>query len=255
MFVYFYKKLILLLIKKYIQIVLLLLFEIVVSQNDSIIKGKIVVANNYNDGVTIVNISNKTNTISGNGGYFVIKAKVNDTLLFSSLQFDVIKLKMTATDFGQNLLFIKMTPRSKLIEKVIITNQTVITAESLGLVPKGQKRYTVAERRMKSGGGGIGIGGLINLFTGYGKELKRNLEIEKKEILIEKIRNQFEKAYFVKTLQIPENYIDGFLYYIGEDKKSYEILNSTDKYMKMFKLAGLAVEYLKTVQPETPKSK
>ena len=255
LFVYFYKKLILIIIKNHLQILFLLLCQLVVSQNDSIIKGKIVVASNSNDGVTIVNISNKTNTISGNGGYFVIKAKVNDTLLFSSLQFDVIKLKMTPTDFGQNLLFIKMTPRSKLIEKVIITNQTVITAESLGLVPKGQKRYTVAERRMSSGGGGIGIGGLINLFTGYKKELKRNLEIEKKEMLIEKIRNQFEKAYFIKTLQIPENNIDGFLYYIGEDKKSHEILNGNDKNTKMFKLADLAVAYLKLMQPETPKSK
>jgi hypothetical protein len=180
----------------------------VVSQNDSIIKGKIIVDTNFNDGVTIVNISNKINTISGNGGYFTIKAKVNDTLLFSSLHFDVIKLKINQTDFGQNLLFVKMTPRSKLIEKILITNQTVITAESLGLVPKGQKRYTVAERRMKSGGGGIGIGGLINLITGYNKELKRNLEIEKKEMLIEKIRNQFEKDYFVTTLQITVNYID-----------------------------------------------
>jgi hypothetical protein len=74
-------------------------------------------------------------------------------------------------------------------------------------------------------------------------------------MLIEKIRNQFDKAYFITTLQIPENYISGFLYYIGEDKKSYEILNSADKYTKMFKLADLAVEYLKTIQPETPKAK
>lgn len=254
MFFYFYKKLILLLIKKYIQIVFLLLFQIVVSQNDSIIKGKIIVDTNYNDGVTIVNISNKTNTISGNGGYFVIKATVNDTLLFSSLHFDVIKLKITQRDFGQNLLFVKMTPRSKLIEKILITDQTVITAESMGLIPKGQKRYTVAERRILSSEvGKVSVGGIINAITGYNKELKKNLEIEKKEMLIEKIRNQFEKDYFVSTLQIPENYIDGFLYYIGEDKKSYEILNDTDKYTKMFKLADLAVEYLKTIQPEISK--
>jgi hypothetical protein len=37
-------------------------------------------------------------------------------------------------------------------------------------------------------------------------------------MLIEKIRNQFEKDYFVTTLQITVNYIDWFLYYIGEDK-------------------------------------
>jgi len=226
----------------------------VVSQNDSIIKGKIIVETNDNEGITIVNISNKTNTISGNGGYFKIKAKVNDTLLFSSLQFDVIKLKINQTDFGQNLFFVKMTPRSKLIEKILITNQTVITAESLGLVPKGQKRYTVAERRILSSEvGKVSVGGLINLITGYNKELKRNLEIEKKEMLIEKIRNQFEKDYFVTKLQIPENYIDGFLYYISEDKKLHEILNSNDKYTKMFKLADLAVAYLKTIQPETSK--
>ena len=85
MFYYFYKKLIHSLIKKYLQIVFILLFQIVVSQNDSIIKGKIIVETNDNEGITIVNISNKTNTISGNGGYFKIKAKVNDTIMFSAI--------------------------------------------------------------------------------------------------------------------------------------------------------------------------
>jgi hypothetical protein len=121
-------------------------------------------------------------------------------------------------------------------------------------VPKGKKIYNVEERRILSSEvGKVSVGGLINLITGYNKELKRNLEIEKKEMLIEKIRNQFEKDYFVTTLQIPENYIDGFLYYISEDKKLHEILNSNDKYTKMFKLADLAVAYLKTIQPETSK--
>jgi hypothetical protein len=172
------------------------------------------------------------------------------------LHFDVIKLKITQTDFGQNLLFVKLTPRSKMIEKVIITNQTVITAEGLGLVPKGQKRYTVAERRILSSEvGKVSIGGLINIITGYNKELKRNLEIEKREKLIDKIRNQFEKDYFITILHIPENYIDGFLYYIGEDKKSYEILIGNDINAKMFKLADLAINYMKIIPSETLKEK
>ena len=241
-------------IKNYLQILLLLLSQFVVSQNDSILKGKIIIETNDNDGITIVNISNKTNTISGNGGYFKIKAKVNDTLLFSAIHLDVVKHIITEKDFGENLLFIKMTPKSNIIEQILITNNSVITAESLGLVPKGQKRYTVAERRILSSEvGKISVGALVNLITGYDKELKRNVIVEKKEVLQEKILNQFEKEYFIKTLNIPENYINGFLFYACEDKSLVELFKGRDKMMQMFKLSDLATEYLKTIETESSK--
>jgi hypothetical protein len=220
----------------------------VVSQNDSILKGKISIETNNNDGITIVNISNKTNTISGNGGYFNIKAKVNDTLLFSAIHLDAEKHVLKKEDFGKDLLFIKMTPKSKTIERILITSNTVITAENLGLVPKGQKRYTVAERRLYTGTNGIGIGTLVNLITGYRKELKNNVEVEKKEMFQEKILKQFEKEYFTNTLKIPEIYVNGFLFYISEDKETVDLFKSKDKMMQMFKLSELATEYLKTIE-------
>lgn len=165
----------------------------------------------------------------------------------------MIKLKITDKDFGSNLLFVKMTPKSKTIEQILITSNTVITPENLGLVPKGQKRYTVAERRLYAGSSGIGIGTLVNLITGYTKELKKNVEVEKKEILQEKILKQFEKEYFVNTLKIPENYISGFLFYACEDKSLVETFKSSDKMMQMFKLSDVATEYLKTINSEITK--
>lgn len=253
MFSYFYKKN-KKAIKNYLHIPIFLVSQFVVSQNDSIIKGKIVVETNINEAVTIVNISNKTNTNSGNSGYFEIKAKVNDTLIFSALPYDVIQLRVTAKDFGPDLLFVKMSPRSKLIEEVLISNATVITPENLGLVPKNQKRYTVAERRIKSGEvGKVSIGALINLITGYDKELKKNLETEKKEMFQEKILNEFGEEYFIKTLKIPAMYLKGFLFYISEDKAAVEILKSEDKTIKMFQLSDLATAYLKTIPKEISK--
>ena len=85
------------------------------------------------------------------------------------------------------------------------------------------------------------------------KELKRNVEIEKKEMLQEKILKQFEKEYFVKTLNIPENYINGFLFYACEDKSLVELFKGRDKMMQMFKLSDLATEYLKTIETESSK--
>jgi hypothetical protein len=174
-------------------------------------------------------------------------------LLFSAIHLDVVKHNIAEKDFGENLLFIRMTPKSNTIEQILITNKSVITAESLGLVPIGQKRYTVAERRLYTGNSGIGIGALVNLITGYTKELKRNVEIEKKEVLQEKILNQFEKEYFVKTLNIPENYINGFLFYACEDKSLVKLFKGRDKMMQMFKLSDLAIEYLKTIETESSK--
>ena len=223
------------------------------SQNDSILKGKIIIETNDVSGITIVNISNKANTISGNGGYFKIKAKVNDTLLFSAIHLDVEKHIITEKDFGPDLLFIKMTPKSKAIEQILITSNTVISAESLGLVPKGQKKYTVAERRLHAGSTGIGVGTLVNLITGYTKELKRNVEIEKKEMLQEKILRLYEKEYFIKTLKIPEQYINGFLFYVCEDKSVADLFKGQDKMQQMFKLSDLATEYLKTIKKEDSK--
>lgn len=240
-------------IKNYIQILLLVLSQFVASQNDSIIKGKIIVETNDNDNITIVNISNKTNTISGNGGYFKIKAKVNDTLLFSAIHLDVVKYMVSKKDFEGDFLYIKMTPKSKTIEKILISNSTVITAESLGLVAIGQKKYTVAERRLHTGSSGIGIGSLVNLITGYTKELKRNVAIEKKEFLQEKILKQFDNEYFVKTLNIPEEYVHGFLFYACEDKTLVDLFKGHDKMMQLFKLSELATEYLKTIKTESSK--
>lgn len=240
-------------IKKYVHILFVLVSQFVVSQNDSIIKGKVIVESNANDGITIVNISNKSNTISGNGGYFKIKAKENDTLMFYAIHLDITKHLITKKDFEENLLFIKMTPKSKAIEQILITNNTVITPESLGLVPKGQKRHTVAERRLYTANSGIGIGSLINLITGYKKELKKNVETEKKELFQEKILNEFGIDFYIQTLKIPEIYVAGFLFYVAADKSNMETLNKTDKTNKIFKLTDLATEYLKTIPKETSK--
>ena len=149
-------------IKNYLQILLLLLSQFVVSQNDSILKGKIIIETNDNDGITIVNISNKTNTISGNGGYFKIKAKVNDTIMFSAIHLVAKKHVVTKKDFGKDLLFIKLDIYTRHIKEIMVTNADDITAESLGLVPKGQKKYTPAERRVKTAGDWSGTAGCRN---------------------------------------------------------------------------------------------
>jgi hypothetical protein len=251
-------------LKNYIQILLLLLSQIVVSQNDSIIKGKIIVETNDNDGITIVNISNKTNTISGNGGYFKIKAKVNDTIMFSAIHLVGKKHIITKKDFGRDLLFIKLDIYTRHIKEIMVTNADDITAESLGLVPKGQKKYTPAERRVKTAGdwSGNGIDGgilsldpLFNAISGRTKQLKAELEVERKEFLQYKINSNFDSEFIMNQLHIPEEYIEGYVFYIVEDTELKAAAKAKNKTLISFRMSALAVDFLKlkNLQPYYPK--
>ena len=250
--------------RSFLQIFLLLTFQFIVSQNDSIIKGKIIVETNDNDGITIVNISNKTNTISGNGGYFKIKAKVNDTIMFSAIHLVGKKHIITKKDFGKDLLFIKLDIYTRHIKEIMVTNADDITAESLGLVPKGQKKYTPAERRLKTAGdlnGQFGlntafsIDPLLNAISGRTKQLKAELEVERKEFLQYKINSNFDSEYIINQLHIPEEYVQGFVFYIVEDEELKNAAKAKNKTLISFRMSALAVDFLKlkNLQPYYPK--
>lgn len=228
------------------------------SQNDSIIKGKIIVETNDTDGITILNLSNKNTTISANGGYFTIKAKIKDTLMFSAIHLEAKKHIVSAKDFKNTLLFIKLAIHTKHIKEIMITNAD-ISAESLGLVPKGQKKYTPAERRLKTASSLDGQWGLntffsvdplLNWITGRTAQLKKELEIERKEFLQIKINTTFEKEYLTGVLKIPSEYTDGFVFYIVEDKELVEAIKIKNKTKVAFRLSELATEYLKLKEPE-----
>ena len=250
--------------KTILHILLILLSQFVVSQNDSIIKGKIIVETDDNDGITIVNISNKTNTISGKGGYFKIKAKVNDTIMFSAIHLVGKKLIITKKDFGKDLLFIKLDIYTRHIKEIMVTNADDITAESLGLVPKGQKKYTPAERRLKTAGdfnGQFGlntafsIDPLLNAISGRTKQLKAELEVERKEFLQYKINANFDSEYIMNQLHIPEEYVQGFVFYIVEDEELKAAAKAKNKTLISFRMSALAVDFLKlkNLQPYYPK--
>ena len=252
--------------KRYLHILFLLLSQFVVSQNDSILKGKIIVETNDNEGITIVNISNKTNTISTNGGYFKIKAKLNDTIMFSALHLIAKKHIVTKRDFNNDLLFIKLDIYTRHIKEIMVTNSDDINAESLGLVPKGQKKYTPAERRVKTAGdwSGNGINGgiltldpLFNAISGRTKQLKAELEIERKEFLQNKIYTNFDSEFITNQLHIPEEYVEGYVFYIVEDADLKTAIKAKNKTLITFRMSALAVDFLKlkNLQPFYPKIK
>ena len=152
------------------------------------------------------------------------------------------------------------------LDEITLTEYKNINAVALGIIPANQKTYTPAERKLAAAGdfhwysplliplGGMSVDGLINSISGRTSMLKKELVVERKEQLQAKTSDYFERKYFVETLNIPEDYVDGFLFYIVDNERYARAMKDKNKTMAAFILSGLAVEYLKLKEIEIEKS-
>lgn len=218
-----------------------LLFQSVFSQ--TLLKGKVISdASNLGE-IYVTNLSTNIKTMTDSNGLFSIEAKPNQVLVFSGLKIERKALNLKPTDFSTDLLSVKVYPKATQLEEVVIKNYPQITATSLGIVSKNVKTYTPAERKLMSESSGIGIIQLINAINGRTKELKKNVEVEKKEKLLNKFSTLFEEKFYTETLKIPSEYIKGFQIFAIDDKKLVAGLNKNDTKVIPLLLTELSLKY------------
>lgn len=223
------------------------------SQNDTLIKGKVVSESNSLEGIHIFNISQKTGEITDARGYFNIKVKISDTLQFSAVHLKATQYIIKQNDLKEELIFVQMKSLVSELDEITLTKYKNINAVSLGIVPANQKTYTPAERKVRTATTGL-LDPLINWASGRTKMLKNQVVVEGKEQLQAKTSDYFERKYFLETLNIPEEYVDGFLFYIVDNERYARAMKDKNKTMATFILSELAVEYLKLKEIEIEKS-
>jgi hypothetical protein len=210
---------------------------------EKIIIGKVVSDSKPLEGISVVNSSNKMMAVSDENGCFSILAKGKDILSFSGIDYKYLRKYVYKHEYLSGNLEVNMTFNSIELDEVIINKHANITAEMLGIIPRGQIKFTPQERRLYSGSGGIQ--GLYNFLSGDRDILKMNVEIEKKEKLLKKMEYLFGNKYYTKTLKIPEELIKGFQYYCVEDPEFVESLGYKNKTVCMFLITNLASVYNK----------
>ncbi|MBC7440321.1 MAG: hypothetical protein H7250_10105 [Flavobacterium sp.] len=226
------------------------------SQTEKIISGKILVKNASPGGVHIINLVNEKEVISNEKGEFKILAKVDDLLVFSSLTLDYQRKIIEIKDYNSGFFTMEMTAKINQLDEVEIVNYNKINAVDLGILYKKPKAYTPAERKLRTAtsldptlsvgnmaGVSMSLDPLLNVISGRTKQLKKELQIERKEFAILKMAELFPFAYFVEQLKIPKDYAKAFQYYCVEKKDFIPILKSKNKTLIAFKLSELAVEY------------
>jgi hypothetical protein len=193
------------------------------------------------EGISIFNCSNKMIAVTDKEGCFSILAKDRDILEFSGIDYKLLRKYVYKDEYNSGVMEVSMTFNAIELDEVVINKYASITAESLGIIPRGQVKFTPQERRLYSNSGGIS--GLYSSLSGEKSILQMNVEVEKKELVLKKLEYLFGDKFYTKTLKIPEDLIKGFQYYCVEDHEFVESLNVKNKTMSMFLMTNLASTY------------
>lgn len=207
------------------------------------ITGTVISGSSEVEGISVINGMNKLMTVTDKEGCFSILAKEGDILNFSGIGYKNLSKYVYKFEYDLAIIEVNMIFNSIELEEVVINKYANINAVNLGIISGGQIKLTQQERKLYSNSGGIM--GLYNAISGDLKILKKNVEVEKKEILMKKIEFMFDDNYYIQRLKIPAELIRGFQYYCVEDSEFVQSVNLENKTKIMFIMSNLAFVYNK----------
>lgn len=218
----------------------LLFLSFCAAQQRKPLHGKVIVTGEGVMGIFIINKNTGAEIKSGNDGLFTIEAKMGDKL--AVFHQNIVSRDFVVNDaaFASNPYVLEADPKGEELKEVVITG---VTSESLGLVPKGQKKVTEADRKLIKYSGGKGLSYLINALTGKLKPLKRARETVGKVVLRDQIWNMITEAD-IRECGVSPEMAQGFIYYALEDKRVKAAIDSGSGEIKLL-LIEIGEEYLK----------
>lgn len=201
--------------------------------NSVIIKGLILSSEKGLPDIHIVNLTSYLGTISNDNGEFEIVCKLNDTLLFSSIEFETKKIKVTKNHIKNKSISVKMNPQITALNEVFLkgltgnlaydskNNPTLkLPKHNFVIKPNDLSRTLAPDTHGFKDAPFAGPAGfkplpataIIPNFQ-LEKELKLKRELARKKNFPIAIRNNLGIEFFTIKLKIPEEKIDHFLAY------------------------------------------
>ena len=217
------------------KILLLLIFPVFCFSQE-IIKGKIKIGAPEVSGILVVNLNNESEAKTDAFGRFSVRAEIGDLLIIDAAHIHKKRYIVQENDFKKEIeIEVEALPVE--IETIEITRSN-ITSESLGLVPKEQKRYTPAERRLKTAtdmelmvgfGFTFSFDPILNALSGRTKMLKKELEIERFNRNVTLTENYISDELLTSQFNIPTDYIKSFRMFLADNQGFMEVMKTNNK--------------------------
>ncbi|GGX21539.1 hypothetical protein [Aquimarina muelleri] len=216
---------------KFLLFIFILLSLSVYGQSE-ILKGKIIADSLQGYAINIVNFTKKTGTTNDENGFFEIPANPGDSIVFSSVQYQIRSIIVHKNQFLENGFTVVLTPVIQQLDQVKVSNVELsgyldadlktldlspfVDNQILGLPFSDKPQPTLAQRRIYTARSGI-LDLPINYLNGKLKKLKKIKAIDDLNKIVQKGETTFDPSFFINELKLPENLIPDFMYYCAKD--------------------------------------
>tara|TARA_R110001632_G_scaffold55401_10_gene135676 strand:+ start:576 stop:1322 length:747 start_codon:yes stop_codon:yes gene_type:complete len=217
------------------------------SQSTFLLQGQVLNDSIERASLNVVNISLRKGAITNANGQFEIKARLNDTLHISAVQYEPKQFVVTQKMEKDKSVSFYLIPKITELDEVILSNINLsgdlskdigslllkkeYIPSDFGFLGKSAPKRTSEERMYYAMTGGAGgFGALINLINGNTKKYKRQLEISKFQLKVERNRVKFSDSMYVRNLKVPQALIEDFVFYALEDTVAVDAVNLSDKF-------------------------
>ncbi|HSP41220.1 MAG TPA: hypothetical protein VLN46_07285 [Gillisia sp.] len=247
-------------IKKIILIAVIILSSSpVLSQNNISLKGRIIADSLQGSSVHIINLTQKTGTVNSKTGDFEISVRENDVLLFSSIEFEKKEIIITPKILNNAFLKVDLALAVNELDDVNLSNITLTgnintdlenieTVKGLPLISAAnfmnarfksdftdplrapenlafQQNNILQETQMDI----IGAARLISDLLGIKKPRKTILPAGYNDPMSIQIRNLFSDDFFITSLNIKEEKIRDFLFYLDDQEINRQLLRNENR--------------------------
>ena len=244
----------------FLVILLLISLNITNSQDDyrTWIKGKVLYKNVNVSSANVINNTSQQATTTDDDGEFEIEVKLNDKLIFSSVQYQIRELNITKEILQRNRIVIDVNEKVNELDQVVITPEN--QQKFLDLKEEEFKRFDYSfdkstrvtnvineQGKLKDGINFVNLYRLIsNSLKNSSEENQTNFKYNPSDLL----RELYDDIFFTKNLLIPSDKINEFLLYCDDNFPDRILLNKDNEFELIEFLVKQSKKFIKNIAKE-----
>ena len=226
------------------------------SQQRERLEGKILADSLNGAAINILNLSSGMGTTNNEAGDFQIAARVEDTLYFSSIQYETREIVISEDLLKKDFLGVMLKEKLNELDGVNISNITLegnlntdldkiytFTQADMGFPMSDVPKPTSIERKLHTASGiqkdskenppgmvNVSLDGILNEMNGRSDMLRKAAANEDLSQLVDKGVAAMPVTFFIEDLAIPEEYIWDFIYYCARNPNFATLLPEHKKF-------------------------
>jgi len=227
---------------KYIPFIFLLILTTTSAQDDDriLLRGQVLYRNVNVPNENVINITSESATITNEDGRFGIRVKEGDELAFTAINYEMAIVKITAEMLKKNRLVVEVNEKVTELDEVVVSPEDKekfldAQSEKFKEVEYETDRTTAvenislsqSERGMRDG---INFVNIFKALFASGKNKNKDDNSGPRLKPSEVLRQVYNDEFFVVDLKLPQDEIEGFLFFVDEHMDENSLLKKDNEF-------------------------